>query len=183
MVRSVGGARRHWEHFLLPRIRRFLPAGTILEIAPGHGRWTQFLAPYCQQLIVVDLSPSCIDFCKQRFATLQNISYFTNDGSSLEMVADGSLDFAFSFDSLVHADAATVEQYVRQLQKKLRPGAAVLFITRMQPRTGLCFRFPHGCPTAKSRLSRHSSESAQTAAGAPLICLHGRWLISRGPLE
>jgi len=119
-----GGAKQHWDHFLLPRIREFLPVRAILEIAPGRGRWTQFLADCCQQLIVVDLSPACIEFCKRRFASRQNISYLTNDGRSLEMVTDGSVDFIFSFDSLVHADAATVEQYVRQLSKKLRSGAA-----------------------------------------------------------
>jgi ubiquinone/menaquinone biosynthesis C-methylase UbiE len=118
-----GGTKGLWDHFLLPRINQFLPAPTILEIAPGHGRWTQFLADHCQHLFVVDLSPACIEHCKKRFANRQNISYFTNDGRSLDMIADGSLDFVFSYDSLVHADASTVEQYVRQLQKKLRPGS------------------------------------------------------------
>ena len=119
-----GSTKGQWEHFLLPRISQVFPVPTILEIAPGHGRWTQFLADQCEHLIVVDLSPACIEHCKKRFADRQNISYFTNDGCSLDMIADGSLDFVFSFDSLVHADAATVEQYVRQLQKKLRPGSA-----------------------------------------------------------
>jgi ubiquinone/menaquinone biosynthesis C-methylase UbiE len=119
-----GGAKEQWDHFLLPRIRQFLPVQTALEIAPGHGRWTQFLVDHCQHLIVVDLSPACIEHCKKRFADRQNIAYFVNDGRSLDMFADGSIDFVFSFDSLVHADATTVKQYVCQLPRKLRAGSA-----------------------------------------------------------
>jgi Methyltransferase domain len=118
------GTERQWKHFLLPRIRSFLPVETILEIAPGYGRWTQFLVGCCERLIVVDLSPRCIDHCKQRFADRGNISYHTNDGCSLGMIDDGSIDFVFSYDSLVHADAPTVKQYVYQLRSKLRAGGA-----------------------------------------------------------
>jgi 2-polyprenyl-3-methyl-5-hydroxy-6-metoxy-1,4-benzoquinol methylase len=119
-----GGAEPHWAHFLFPRVRQFLPAHTILEIAPGHGRWTQFLVDWCEHLIVVDLSPACIDYCKQRFADRTNISYFSNDGRSLDMIQDRSLDFVFSSDSLVHADAQTIESYIRQLHRKLQNGAS-----------------------------------------------------------
>jgi hypothetical protein len=50
-----------------------------------------------------------------------------NDGKSLEMVMDGSVDFIFSFDSLVHAEDTVLSAYVAELAKKLRPdGAAFL---------------------------------------------------------
>lgn len=78
---------------------------------------------WCDHLIVVDLSPACIEHCKRRFADRTNISYFKNDGRSLDMIQDGSLDFVFSSDSLVHADAQTIESYIRQLHHKLRSGA------------------------------------------------------------
>ena len=35
-----GGSHAQWYGVVLPRIARFLPASSILEIAPGHGRWT-----------------------------------------------------------------------------------------------------------------------------------------------
>jgi ubiquinone/menaquinone biosynthesis C-methylase UbiE len=112
---------------ILPRIRTFLPANTILEIAPGYGRWTQFLQPEAQHLIVVDLSESCIEACKGRFAEAGNVSYHVNDGKSLAMVDDESVDFAFSFDSLVHADLDVLKAYLAELSKKLSPdGVAFL---------------------------------------------------------
>jgi hypothetical protein len=50
-----------------------------------------------------------------------------NDGRSLDMVEDGSVDFAFSFDSLVHAEADVVEAYLVQLARKLRPDGVGFF--------------------------------------------------------
>jgi hypothetical protein len=100
----------------------FVPADTILEIAPGHGRWTQFLKGLCTKLILVDLSPTCIEACKVRFSSERHIVYHTNDGNSLEMVPDRSVDFVFSFDSLVHAEADVMRGYLEQISTKLRDG-------------------------------------------------------------
>jgi len=98
-----------------------------LEIAPGYGRWTQFIQLEAQHLIVVDLSESCIEACKGRFAEATNISYHVNDGKSLAMVVEESVDFAFSFDSLVHADLDVLRAYLVELSKKLSPdGVAFL---------------------------------------------------------
>ena len=115
-----GGTQMQWYGTLLPRIHPFLPAGTILEIAPGFGRWTQFLKDHCEQMIVVDLSEKCIHACQQRFKDCTHISYYVNDGRSLAMVPDKAIDFAFSFDSLVHVEEPVVSAYVSQLAAKLR---------------------------------------------------------------
>lgn len=118
---SWGGTPALWFGALLPRIHAFVPAGTILEIAPGYGRWTQYLKDLCDHLVVVDLAERCIDHCRQRFAGADNIEYHVNDGRTLEMVPDGSVDLAFSFDSLVHADADVLDSYLAQLARKLAP--------------------------------------------------------------
>src|SRR4051812_30705357 len=75
-----GGTPALWYGGLLPRIHTFVPAGTILEIAPGYGRWTQYLKDLADQLVIVDLAQKCIDGCRQRFADADNISYHVNDG-------------------------------------------------------------------------------------------------------
>lgn len=119
--RPWGGTELEWWGSIFPRIRSFLPAGAILEIAPGYGRWTQFLAGFSQQLILVDLSERCIEACKQRFSTSSHITYHVNDGKSLAMIPDRSVDLVFSFDSLVHAEAEVVHEYLAQLSRKLTP--------------------------------------------------------------
>ena len=122
-----GGTPAMWFGALLPRIHAFLPAGTILEIAPGYGRWTQYLKEACDQLVVVDLAERCIERCRERFAADSNIAYHVNDGRSLEMVPDASIDFAFSFDSLVHAERDVLDAYLEQLALKLKPDGVGFF--------------------------------------------------------
>lgn len=52
---------------------------------------------------------------------------FLNDGESFPMVADASVDFVFSFDTLVHAEADVMQHYVRELARILtRDGVAFL---------------------------------------------------------
>ena len=104
-----GGTPALWFGALLPRIHAFLPAETILEIGPGYGRWSQYLKGLCRRLVLVDLAERCIEHCRGRFADASNIEYHVNDGRSLAMVEDGSVDLAFSFDSLVHAEADVLE--------------------------------------------------------------------------
>ncbi|MDJ0582691.1 class I SAM-dependent methyltransferase [Crocosphaera sp.] len=116
---SWGGVDIQWYGTILPRIHRFIPTGTILEIAPGYGRWTEFLKEYCEQLIIVDLSEKCIEECQKRFSSCSNITYLVNDGKSLDMIADESIDFVFSFDSLVHAEKEVINSYLQQLSTKL----------------------------------------------------------------
>lgn len=117
-----------WFGSILPRIRTFLPTRKVVEIAPGHGRWTHYLAPLSQELHIVDLSDDCISRCKQRFSNLTNIHYHVNDGKSLpSAIEDQSVDFVFSFDSLVHCEMEVIASYFKEISKKLKPGG-VAFI-------------------------------------------------------
>jgi SAM-dependent methyltransferase len=143
-----GSSHVMWAATILPRIAHFLPAGRVLEIAPGRGRCTQFLAPLCERLIVVDVVRANITACRERFARVRNIDYHLGDGCTLPFVPDASLDFAFSWDSLVHVDAEVLAGYLRELARTLKPGA---------------FAFIH-----------HSNYASILAAGQKVKDLHGR---------
>lgn len=114
-----GGPSMQWYGSILPRINAHVPANRILEIACGYGRWTHYLKDLCNKLYALDLGEECIRYCKQRFASCSNIEYILNDGMSLEMIPDGSIDFVFSFDSLVHADESVLDSYMSQLPRIL----------------------------------------------------------------
>jgi ubiquinone/menaquinone biosynthesis C-methylase UbiE len=116
-----GGVETQWAATLLPRIRNFLPARSVLEIAPGHGRWSGYLIAMCTDYVGVDLSVECVGACKERFQTAKHARFFVNDGHSLPMVADGSVEFVFSFDSLVHVEADVIESYLFELSRVLAP--------------------------------------------------------------
>lgn len=116
-----GDTPAFWFSAVLPRIHAMVPTGTILEIAPGYGRWTQYLHGLCERLMLVDLAENCIENCRRRFAEVSHIKYHVNDGRSLDMIEDASLDFVFSFDSLVHAGSDVLGSYLAQLATKLKP--------------------------------------------------------------
>jgi SAM-dependent methyltransferase len=164
-----GGTPALWHGALLPRIHAFVPAATILEIAPGYGRWTQYLKDLAERLVIVDLTERCIEGCRQRFADATNIEYHVNDGRSLDMVEDNSIDFAFSFDSLVHAEADVLAAYLAQLARKLKPNGVGFIhhsnIGAYGPLTTLAHRTPG---RAVGPLVRRPLR-----AGGPRVCVPG----------
>jgi ubiquinone/menaquinone biosynthesis C-methylase UbiE len=114
-----GGAEAQWFATIFPRIRQFLPARRVLEIAPGYGRWSSYLLGLSQSYTGVDLAETCVKACNERFSTARNATFAVNDGKSLPMVSDASIDFVFSFDSLVHAEADVIESYLAELSRVL----------------------------------------------------------------
>jgi ubiquinone/menaquinone biosynthesis C-methylase UbiE len=125
--RPWGGTEAQWWWTIVPRIHTYVPVASMLEIAPGFGRWTQYLKELSRDLTVVDLNANCIQKCKERFGSSTNITYHVNDGTSLAMIPDNSIDMVFSFDSLVHVEFPVLEAYVNQLAKKLTPDGVGFF--------------------------------------------------------
>jgi SAM-dependent methyltransferase len=127
-----GTPEAEWRATIYPRIEEFLPTGVLLEIAPGYGRWTQFLRKHCSRLIGIDLSAKCVKACRRRFWRDRRAKFYVNDGKNLSAVADESVDFAFSFDSLVHVEVDVMNAYVEELARVLRPdGVAFLHHSNM----------------------------------------------------
>lgn len=118
-----GGSRAQWEGSLLPRIQQYLH-GAAVEIAPGYGRWTEFLRKHCDSLVGIDLLEKCVEHCRQRFSGDPKLRFVANDGRSLPTVSDSSADFVFSCDSLVHVEAEIIKGYVAEIKRVLRPGGA-----------------------------------------------------------
>jgi ubiquinone/menaquinone biosynthesis C-methylase UbiE len=115
-----GGADMQWYWSIYPRIRQHLPAATILEIGAGQGRWSERLRPHCDLLIVSDISERCIHACKQRLGS-EGVLYRVSNGRELNGVDDASVDFCFSFESLVLAERDVLHDYLKELRRVLRP--------------------------------------------------------------
>lgn len=127
-----GGSEAQWFGSIYPRLHRFLPAKSILEIAPGFGRWTRFLIPNSSRYVGVDLNQKCVDacrriFCKRGFFGPSHPRFIKNDGLSLSGVKSNSCDLVFSFDSLVHADLEILQTYIPEIIRVLSP-AGVAFL-------------------------------------------------------
>ena len=109
-----GSSDALWGETLLKRVHNLLPASRLLEIGCGFGRWTARLLAHCDQYTGVDLAPRCVQACRERFRDHPSARFVLTDGRSLSDVGDGTVDFIFSFDSLVHADQETMDHYVAE---------------------------------------------------------------------
>jgi len=159
-----GTPKAQWFATLLPRIAAFLPAGSLLEIAPGFGRWTQFLLENAEEYCGVDLSEKCVLHCRERFSQAKRAQFFVNDGQSLAHVAARKFDLVFSFDSLVHADFDVMVKYIPRIVPLLRPGGvALIHHSNLGALSGVSHH------KRSENTSAENVASAVTAAGGRLL--------------
>jgi ubiquinone/menaquinone biosynthesis C-methylase UbiE len=112
------------QHLLVPHITK---QTHVLEIAPGHGRWTEYLVRLAGHVTVIDLSASCLDFCRNRFQTHSNIDYVLTPGDRLPLYAEGRIDFVWSYDSFVHMDRQVIQAYLAEIRRVLKVnGSAII---------------------------------------------------------
>ncbi|WP_218580002.1 class I SAM-dependent methyltransferase, partial [Methylacidimicrobium cyclopophantes] len=111
------------QYLLAPAIA---PEATVLEIGPGHGRWTAEILPRCRRAILVDLAPNCIDYCRRRFAAFPHVEYHVGDGRSVSAVGPEEVDLVWSFDVFVHIDPESFSGYLRELHRVLRQGGRAI---------------------------------------------------------
>jgi SAM-dependent methyltransferase len=169
-----GGPRPQWYGAIYPRIARWLPAGRVLEIAPGFGRWTQFLLRHAGAYQGVELSPKCVARCRQRFAAYDRAHFFQNDGVSLDAIADGSIDFAFSFDSLVHVELDVLTPYCAQIVRKLT-STGTAFIHHSNAANGVDAHNPNAEGRGKTVSSQAVKAMIEEAGGRVLVQEEINW--------
>jgi ubiquinone/menaquinone biosynthesis C-methylase UbiE len=113
-----------WKEHVLNEValKHISAGGTVLEIGPGAGRWTETLLITAKRMILVDIAPKAIDLCKERFSGHDNISYFVGAGRSLDFIPDKSVDYIWSFDVFVTVNCRDADHYVKEFGRVLRPG-------------------------------------------------------------
>ena len=114
---QFGTTENLWNKHLFDDLKEFRNK-KILEIAPGHGRITQFLSILAKELIVADLNPNCITKTKEKLG--DHVSkYFVCDGKSLPFIDDESQDLVFSYDSFVHMHKNVIDDYLSEINRVL----------------------------------------------------------------
>ncbi|MDO9707355.1 class I SAM-dependent methyltransferase [Paracraurococcus lichenis] len=95
----------------------------VLDLATGRGRNARRLLPLARRLILVDIRPENIAFCRDRFGDDPKITYIANNGYDLREVPDGSVTLLYSFDAMVHFDSDVVRAYLGEARRIMAPGA------------------------------------------------------------
>lgn len=98
-----------------------------LELACGHGRHAQQVYRAVPALILMDVVPENVEFCKRRFAGAQNVAAVQNDGVSFRPIPDGALTAIFCYDAMVHFEFDVALSYVRDAARVLERGGRALF--------------------------------------------------------
>lgn len=113
-----------WKSILVKEmILKYIKTGSsILEIGPGAGRWTEILSGLAGRLVLADISKTCIDICKERFKTNNNIEFnlIEND---LDFLTDRSIDAIWSYDVFVHINPSDIDAYLEEFQRILKHGS------------------------------------------------------------
>ncbi len=124
-----GQPYEEWKSALIDTyIRPYAHHTRAVEIGPGHGRWsTHILEAGATSLHLVDLSPRCLDWLAHRFIG-QSVSTHVSAGSDLG-VRDGTVDFIFSYDALVHCEQPEIVGYISAAAHALAPSGIVVLHT------------------------------------------------------
>ena len=113
-----------WNKIIFPLIKD-LNFTTVLDLACGHGRNTEFLRHLTKDLYLVDINQSCIDACRERFGDEKEgtrFHYYVTDGNHLQMIGTSSISLLYTWDSMVHFDKLIVRDYLNDIQRVLTPG-------------------------------------------------------------
>jgi ubiquinone/menaquinone biosynthesis C-methylase UbiE len=111
------------EHLIAPNVT---PNAEVIEIAPGHGRWSEHLISRARFVTLVDISPTCLTHCMRRFAAAPNVDYVLTTGSQLPRYAGRHVDFIWSYDSFVHMAPPVIAAYLAEFARVLRHGGKAI---------------------------------------------------------
>jgi SAM-dependent methyltransferase len=100
----------------------------VLEIGCGAGRVTHALAKVFGEVYAVDISAEMIAEAAKLLIAFPNVHLYRNNGMDLDVLPHLEFDFAYSIIVFQHIPSrAIIENYVREVHKRLRPGALFKF--------------------------------------------------------
>lgn len=100
----------------------------VLEIGCGAGRVTRALAKLFGEVHAVDVSGEMVRLAREALRDFPHAHVYQNNGADLAVVPGLDFDFAFSSIVFQHIPSREViENYVREVNRLLRPGALFKF--------------------------------------------------------
>ena len=116
-----------WKSTLIKEmLMKYVKNGSsILEIGPGAGRWTDILCEPASRLVLADISQACIDICKERFKSKENIEYYLIK-DRLDILENASIDVIWSYDVFVHINPSDIQEYVKEFRRIFTPGGIAI---------------------------------------------------------
>jgi SAM-dependent methyltransferase len=137
-ARACGVPYEAWKAGVVARYRSLLASGgTVLELGPGHGRWSDELISMAGTLVLCDISPNCLDACRHRLAGRGRMRTHLSAAADLPADLTAAVDAVWSYDCLVHVGPEEFRRYVAEIGRVLRRGGSAVLHHADRPRPGL----------------------------------------------
>ena len=141
------------DRYVLPYVRSNQCAR---EIGPGGGRWTRYLLGF-EKLYVVDCHAQVLEELGRNFDA-KHIVFVKNNGADFPGVEERSIDYLFSFGTLVHLDVDLIRGYLRTMHPLLKEGSNV--VLQYSDKTKIMARINAGFSDNAPELMRQMVTSA-----------------------
>ena len=139
-ARACGVAYEDWKAGIVARYRPLIPAqARLLEIGPGHGRWSDLFIDHVDELVLCDIAPNCLDACRHRLAGRGRLRTHVVLAADLPDDLTAAVDVVWSYDCLVHVAPEECARFIAEIARVLRPGGVAVLHHADQPR-GLLHR-------------------------------------------
>jgi SAM-dependent methyltransferase len=100
----------------------------VLDLGCGVGRLTRVLAERAAHVHAIDVSAQMLEQARELNAHLTNVTWHHGDGTTLNPIADASVDAVVSHVVFQHIpDPRVTLGYVREMGRVLRPGGWAAF--------------------------------------------------------
>lgn len=100
---------------------------TVVELACGHGRHAERVAPMAGTLELCDIHEENLAVCRKRLASFENVQYLKNSGFDFRPLPDASTTAIYCYDAMVHFSSDLVSSYLEDTARILVRGGMALY--------------------------------------------------------
>jgi len=115
------------ENTVFRRLFSRLNLTSAVELAVGHGRHAEIVAPKAGELTVIDIFEENLSVCRRRLKEHRNVAYSKCEGFAFDGVDDGQTSSVYCYDAMVHFSPVLVKSYLDDAKRILKPGGRGLF--------------------------------------------------------
>lgn len=99
---------------------------SVLELACGWGRHVLHYVDRAEEVLLVDVLQRNIDKCRERFAGIEKVKYYKNNGYDFADLKENTYTAIFSYDAMVHFEMMDIYSYLKEMYRVLVPGGMAL---------------------------------------------------------
>jgi SAM-dependent methyltransferase len=154
------------EKSIFPPLFAQLDLENVIELACGHGRHAELVAPRARRLTLMDIHPENLAACRERLAGFSNVSFVLGTGFGFTGIEDGRTTAIYCYDSMVHFAPDVVQAYLQDTARVLAPGGMALYHHSNRPSSEAHYSRN---PGARNDMTQPRFRAGAEAAGLAVV--------------